>query len=101
MKTEAAVLQPSHSTNNGTTHLLSLAPHLTAMPDGRWGVWRSIALRGAGFPAAQVLKLAASEHAAAIENQLAQIEEAEQKARLAQTVAVDIARSCVNRITPD
>jgi len=102
MKTEAAVLlQPSPPTNNGTAHLLSQAPHLTAMPDGRWGVWRSIALRGAGFPAAQVLKLAAPEHAAAIENQLAQMEEAEQKARLAQTAAVDIARNCVNRIPPD
>src|SRR5215204_5471789 len=99
MKTEAAVLlQTSPPANNGTAHLLSQAPHLTAMPDGRWGVWRSIALRGAGFPAAQVLKLAAPEHAAALENQLAQMEEAEQKARLAQMAAVDIARNCVNRI---
>ncbi|HEY0763776.1 MAG TPA: lantibiotic dehydratase [Pyrinomonadaceae bacterium] len=102
MTTEApARLQPSHSPNNGTAHLLSQAPHLTAMPDGRWGVWRSIALRGAGFPAAQVFKLAVPEHAAAIDNHFAQIEEAEQQARLAQTTAVDLAHHCVDRLTVD
>ena len=99
MKTEAAFLQPSHSANNATAQLLSVAPHLMAMPGGRWGVWRSIALRGAGFPAAHVLKLAASEYAAAIDNQFTQIQENEQKARLAQTSAVDLARNCVNRLT--
>src|SRR5688572_4742921 len=101
MKTEAALLHPSHSTTNETADLLSLAPHLTAMPGGRWGVWRSIALRGAGFPAAQVLKLAASEHAAAVDKHFAQIEEAEQKARLAQTTAVDLAHNRVDSITAD
>ena len=101
MKTEAAVLlPPSPSTNNGTAHLLSMAPHLTAMPNERWGVWRSMALRGAGFPAAQVLKLAIP-NAAAIENQLDQVEGAERKARQVQTAAVDIAHRCVDRLTTD
>jgi hypothetical protein len=102
MKTEAAALsQPTHSTMNATAHLLTLAPHLTAMPDGRWGVWHNIALRGAGFPAAPVLKLAAPEHAAALDDQFNQIREAEQQARLAQTTAVDLAHNCVNSITAD
>lgn len=101
MKTEAAVLlQSSPSTTNGTAELLTKAPHLTAMPGARWGVWRSMALRGAGFPAAHVLKLS-TPLAAAIENQLDQVEEAERKARQAQTAAVDIAHSCVNRVTSE
>ena len=39
-------------------------PHLIPLADGQWALWRIIGLRGAGFPAAQVLKLSASECAA-------------------------------------
>lgn len=35
-----------------------LPSHLMALKGGRWALWRTVALRGAGFPAADVLKLA-------------------------------------------
>src|SRR6185312_6007931 len=35
-----------------------LPSHLLALKGGRWALWRTLALRGAGFPAADVLKLA-------------------------------------------
>ncbi|MDQ1592162.1 MAG: hypothetical protein QOG71_2789 [Pyrinomonadaceae bacterium] len=41
-----------------------LPPHLAPLAGGEWAVWRTFALRGAGFPATQVLKLSASECAA-------------------------------------
>ena len=41
-----------------------LPPHLLPL-EGRWAVWRAFALRGAGFPAAQVLKLSSPSCAAA------------------------------------
>lgn len=31
--------------------------HLAALPGGRWALWRWVAVRGAGFPAAKVLRL--------------------------------------------
>lgn len=33
--------------------------HLVALPGGTWALWRTLVLRGAGFPARQVLRLAA------------------------------------------
>lgn len=42
----------------------SRPPHLIPLADSQWAVWRIIGLRGAGFPAIQVLKLSASECAA-------------------------------------
>jgi hypothetical protein len=41
-----------------------LAPHLLPLSE-QWGVWRTVGLRGAGFPAALVLKLSAPGCAAA------------------------------------
>jgi hypothetical protein len=38
-----------------------LPDHLLALPESRWALWRTICLRGAGFPASYVLKLAAPE----------------------------------------
>jgi hypothetical protein len=42
-----------------------LAGHLVSLDDGAWALWRWIGLRGAGFPATDVLKLAAPECGAA------------------------------------
>lgn len=36
-----------------------LPAHLIALPGGPWALWRWVALRGTGFPSAQVLRLAA------------------------------------------
>ena len=36
----------------------TLPKHLARLPGGQWALWRWIALRGAGFPAKQVLQLA-------------------------------------------
>lgn len=64
--------QVSHTKTSITnTHLVEptspLPDHLIRLPGGRWAVWRCAGLRGAGFPAQQVLELAASECAAAAE----------------------------------
>ncbi|HJP91393.1 MAG TPA: lantibiotic dehydratase [Pyrinomonadaceae bacterium] len=36
----------------------SLPKHLAHLPGGQWRLWRWVALRGAGFPVAQILQLA-------------------------------------------
>jgi Lantibiotic dehydratase, N terminus len=43
----------------GTTAVAisDVAEHMLALPDPDWGLWRTIGLRGAGFPAAGVLDL--------------------------------------------
>src|ERR1044072_7050173 len=41
-----------------------LPPHLISL-DADWALWRCVALRGAGFPATSVLRLAAPECASA------------------------------------
>jgi hypothetical protein len=43
-----------------------LPAHLCELPDKEWAVWRSVALRGAGFPSDWVLKLAWEDCAAAV-----------------------------------
>lgn len=47
--------------------LQPLAEHLIRLPQGRWALWRCVCLRGAGFPASQVLRLSANECAAAVD----------------------------------
>ncbi len=37
------------------------ADHLVPLPGGRWGLWKHVAVRSAGFPAEGVLRLAAPE----------------------------------------
>lgn len=44
--------------------------HLVALPGGTWALWRTAVLRGAGFPAAGVLGLAAPRSAAAADRVL-------------------------------
>jgi hypothetical protein len=50
---------------------LSLPQHLVSLDGEQWALWRSACLRGAGFPARQVLELAAPE-CAALADQLLQ-----------------------------
>lgn len=52
--------------------------HLIQLPGGPWGLWRWGALRGAGFPANEVLKLSSPECAAAADLVLRLEDEAEQ-----------------------
>src|SRR5947207_15953724 len=53
--------------------MLKLEDHLLALPGSSWHIWRWVCLRGAGFPAAQVLKLAVPQ-SAALADQLLQTE---------------------------
>src|SRR6185436_9400599 len=61
---------------NGGSGSSQLPKHFLRLPGGPWAVWRWVALRGAGFPAAQVLKLASPECAAAADHLLQFEEEA-------------------------
>lgn len=61
----------------------SLPPHLVAMPGGPWALWRWAGLRGAGFPAASVLTLAAPAAAQAADAALAAEAEAGRALELA------------------
>lgn len=45
--------------------VLSLPDHLIPLPGGRWAAWRWAGLRGAGFPAEHIFRLAASDCARA------------------------------------
>jgi hypothetical protein len=51
--------------------------HLLALPGGIWALWRTLVLRGAGFPARQVLRLAAPASAEAADRVLRCEEELE------------------------
>jgi len=48
----------------------TLHEHLIALPGGTWTLWRMVVLRGAGFPALQVLRLAAPASADAADSVL-------------------------------
>ncbi|MCA1566101.1 MAG: lantibiotic dehydratase family protein [Acidobacteria bacterium] len=56
-----------------------LSEHLIELDGGEWALWKNVGLRGAGFPARQVLGLASPEGAAAAD----QILDGEEKMRLA------------------
>lgn len=47
-----------------------LAAHLMPLTDERWALWRTVAVRGAGFPAVDVLRLGDSACGAAADNVL-------------------------------
>jgi hypothetical protein len=76
-KTECATfMQEKDGTRHGGTEVEDLStqaldaetivpPHMVRLPFGSWGVWRRMGLRSTGFPASQVLRLAAPECAAA------------------------------------
>src|SRR5215213_4772877 len=66
-----------------------LPPHLVRLPGTGWALWRWISLRGAGFPANEVLKLAAPECAEAADALL----EAEAELEGARLSAIDAVKS--------
>ncbi len=61
----------------------SLAPHLLELVEGEWAIWKLAGLRGTGFPAAEVLKLASSNWAATVDHFL----DAERESRVAKRAA--------------
>jgi hypothetical protein len=54
--------------------------HLVKLFDSRWGAWRNVCLRGAGFPASHVLALSSVE-CAAMADRLIEAEDEEEQAR--------------------
>ena len=66
-----------------------LSPHLIHVPGGEWNAWRCLGIRGAGFPASHVLKLA-SQQCGAAADELCKAEEELDQARL---VALDALRT--------
>jgi len=73
--------------DNSTEH--SLPSHLIAIPGADWALWRWVGLRGAGFPAHEVLKLSAPECSEAAERLIG----AEEEASAAQELAVEALRT--------
>lgn len=62
-----------------TSEPAALPSHLVGLQEGEWAAWRCIGLRGAGFPAEKVLRLAAPE-CAAVAERLMEAEDATQSA---------------------
>ncbi|MCU1264993.1 MAG: hypothetical protein JWM21_1311 [Acidobacteria bacterium] len=86
------VMQQLHGTNHAPGMVATpmvgetskLAPHLLSLEAGEWAMWKESALRSAGFPAAEVLKLATPEFAAAVDHYL----DAERELEAAKNVAL-------------
>jgi hypothetical protein len=55
--------------------------HLVALPGNEWSLWRWVCLRGAGFPADGVLKLAATPETISAAHEVARSSEALERAR--------------------
>ncbi len=81
----------SRKTGNASSehpHLAHLPDHLIALHDATWALWRWVGLRGAGFPLAQVLRLAPAGYASVVQRFLERKEEAEhQQQRLLQALS--------------
>jgi hypothetical protein len=73
--------------------LQRLPAHLCELPDKEWAVWRSVALRGAGFPAGWVLNLAAKDCARAVND----LFEAEAELLRAREAAIDVLQQHFHR----
>ncbi|MBV9791332.1 MAG: lantibiotic dehydratase, partial [Chloroflexi bacterium] len=76
----------------GDNQDLWLPEHLISLPDQRWAVWRTITLRGAGFPIAQVLSLAPESCRAATR----QLLEAEDRAKQAEEAAAALVNAALD-----
>jgi hypothetical protein len=77
-----------------TTTELSVPRHLTALPGQQWGIWRWACLRGAGFPANLVLRLAAPDCARAADELLrAERNVAERRREALDKVRLELDRS--------
>src|SRR5215218_1490906 len=74
----------------------TLPAHLALLPDQQWGVWRWVGLRGAGFPASQVLTLADPDCAGSADAVIAaeaQIEHMQSQALVVVNAALDDLRA--------
>lgn len=49
------------TSSHANLHPEQMPEHLVGLPDPAWGLWQWVGLRGAGFPVAQVLRLASQE----------------------------------------
>src|ERR1044071_315485 len=85
------------TTSAGAEPHASCPPHLTPLADPKWALWRTIGLRGAGFPAADVLKLAAPECAARAD----QLAAAESELEQARAGALDYLRGELHKAGKD
>src|ERR1043165_4318421 len=97
-----SVVEHLHGTNpvTGMTATLmerELAPHLLSLEAGEWAMWKESVLRSAGFPAAEVLKLATPEFAAAVDHYL----EAERELETAKNVALADINAALDEISID
>jgi Lantibiotic dehydratase, N terminus len=72
----------------------SLPEHLMALPGGEWALWRTVGLRGAGFPATLVDKLSAPECAAVAERLL----QASEIAQISLQKALDAVKLALNEL---
>ena len=89
MNGEEEVMQQLHSTSTSVATQMvgetpNLAPHLLSLEAGEWAMWKESVLRGAGFPAAEMLKLATPQFAATVDHYL----EAERELETAKNVAL-------------
>ena len=66
----------------------ALPEHLVALPNTDWALWRTVCLRGAGFPATGILKLATPDCAVAADRVL-EAEKAVEHARAAALTAIN------------
>jgi hypothetical protein len=72
----------------------ALPEHLIALPDRRWALWRTLVVRGAGFPARRVLGLASLASAEAADRVLRSEEELE----AARAVALQAIHGALDRL---
>ena len=84
----SALINPKYSRNENAGDAAELPEHLASMGNSEWAAWRWVALRGAGFPAASVLKFATPEYAALADKVI----ETEDAATQAKEVALEAVR---------
>ncbi|HEY0601690.1 MAG TPA: lantibiotic dehydratase [Herpetosiphonaceae bacterium] len=87
-------MNETEQTQAETEDEAGLPSHLMPLVDEQWAVWRWAGLRGAGFPAAQVLSLAASSCAASADRLLA----AEQAVDLAEERAAAMVNAALDAL---
>jgi hypothetical protein len=77
--------------------LAQMPEHLIMLPDSSWALWQWAGLRGAGFPIAQVLQLASSESAHAVERLLEREAKTEQLRHMVLRALSQDARAVVGK----
>lgn len=94
MSNQTAETCPVAMADEPCAETASLPEQLIKLPGGRWALWRCVALRGAGFPASQVLRLASPECGAAADKLAA----TEASAAHARTRALEAAEAAIGAI---